>query len=148
MFSSDRGTMRDVFYRAWTKHTRGETLEGVEALVVVIAQQHPEYHPLLQNPDSSRDRDYRPDNGQTNPFLHMAMHIAIEEQITTDQPRGIRHRYQQLLTQWPDAHAVQHRMMECLAETIGQIAHGGQAPDETGYLACLGRLTGKAGKTP
>ncbi len=148
MFSSDRGSMRDVFYRAWTKHTRGEPLEGVEALVVVIARQHPEYHALLQNPDNSRDQDYRSDNGLTNPFLHMAMHIAIEEQITTDQPRGIRHRYQQLLTQWPDPHTVQHRMMECLAETISQIAHGGQAPDETGYLACLGRLTGKAGKPP
>ena len=137
--------MRDVFYRAWAKHARGETLEGVEALVVVIAQQHPEYHPLLQNPDNSRDQDYRPDNGQTNPFLHMAMHIAIEEQITTDQPRGIRNRYQQLLARWPDPHTVQHRIMDCLSETVWQATRGGQAPEETGYLACLDRLAGLQG---
>jgi hypothetical protein len=140
MFSSDRGTMRDVFYRAWAKHARGETLEGIEALVITIAEQHPEYHTLLDDPDNSRDRDYRPEDGETNPFLHMAMHIAIEEQITTDQPRGIRNRYQQLLARWPDAHAVQHRMMDCLAETVWQAARGGQTPDESAYLSCLDRI--------
>ncbi len=142
MFSSDRGTMRDVFYRAWAKHACGEALEGIEALVVVIAQQHPEYHALLDDPDSGRDRDYRPESGEMNPFLHMAMHIAIEEQIATDQPRGIRDRYRQLLGQWPDAHSVQHRMMDCLSETVWQATRGGKAPEETGYLACLDRLAG------
>jgi len=75
----------------------------------------------------------------------MAMHIAIEEQITTDQPRGIRSRYQQLLARWPDPHTVQHRIMDCLSETVWQATRGGQAPEETGYLACLDRLAGPQG---
>ncbi len=140
MLSSDRGTLRDVFFRAWAKHARGEPLEGVEGLVVQVAQWHPEYHALLDNPDRGRDQEFHPEGGMGNPFLHLAMHIAIEEQIATDQPRGIRSRYQQLLARWPDAHAIQHRMMDCLAESIGQITRGGQTPDETGYLGCLDRL--------
>ncbi|MEK6550090.1 MAG: DUF1841 family protein [Pseudomonadota bacterium] len=141
MFSSERGTLRDVFYRAWAKHSRGEALEGVETLVVQIARQHPEYHSLLDDPDNSRERDYLPDSGDPNPFLHMAMHIAIEEQITTDQPRGIREHYRRLLARHPDPHTVQHRMMDCLGETVWQTTRGGQAPDEAGYLACLERLS-------
>lgn len=143
MFSSERGTLRDVFYRAWAKHSRGEALEGVETLVAQIALQHPEYHSLLDDPDSSRERDFPSDAGGSNPFLHMAMHIAIEEQIVTNQPRGIREHYRRLLARQPDPHTVQHRIMDCLAETVWQTAReGGRTPDETGYLACLDRLAG------
>jgi len=143
MLSSDRGALRDVFYRAWAKQARGEPLEGIETLVAHIAGQHPEYHALLDDPGMNRDRDFQAGFSDTNPFLHMAMHIAIEEQIDIDQPRGIRARYQQLLTRWPDPHTVQHRMMDCLAETVRQVSQGGDPPDESGYLACLDRLSAR-----
>lgn len=137
---SDRRAMREVFFRAWQRHRRGEPLEGIERLVVEVARQHPEYHALLEDPDRYRDRDYLPALGETNPFLHMGMHLAIAESLTLDRPRGVREHYRQLLARLVDEHAAQHRMMECLAEMLWQAQRAGTAPDERRYLDCLARL--------
>lgn len=141
MFAGDnRESVRAVFFRAWQRHQQGQPLEGIERLVVDVALRHPEYHAVLTNPDGYRDRDYLPEMGETNPFLHMAMHISLEEQLSLDQPSGVRAHYQRLLRRLPDEHAVQHHMMECLAEMLWQAARHGGAPSEATYLDCLARL--------
>ena len=114
-------------------------LAGIEKIAVEVALRHPEYHSVLENPQSFQDRDYLPDFGETNPFLHMGLHIAIEEQITTDRPPGLIDIYQALRERFDDSHMVEHQMMDCLAEALWQAQrHGGQ-PSEEDYLACLRR---------
>jgi hypothetical protein len=141
MFAADnRESLRAVFFRAWQRHQQGQPLEGVERLVVDVALRHPEYHAVLENPAAYSDRDYLPETGQTNPFLHMAMHISIEEQLALDQPAGVRAHYQRLLQRLPDEHAVQHQMMECLGEMLWQAARNASAPQESIYLDCLARF--------
>lgn len=137
----DRGQTREVFFRAWRAHREGRPLEGVEKLIVQVVLRHPEYHTLLDRPEMARERDYFPETGETNPFLHLGMHIAIEEQLSLDQPRGIRGYYQKILKQFPDEHAAQHRMMECLGKMLWQAGRQAAAPQETVYLDCLHRLT-------
>lgn len=137
----DRGQTREVFFRAWRAHREGRTLEGVEKLIVQVALRHPEYHPVLEQSETARERDYFPEAGETNPFLHLGMHIAIEEQLSIDQPPGIRDHYRKLLSRYPDEHAVQHRMMECLGEMLWQASRQKTAPQETLYFDCLRRLT-------
>jgi Domain of unknown function (DUF1841) len=137
----DRGQTREVFFRAWRAHREGRPLEGVEKLIVQVALRHPEYHPVLEQSEAARERDYFPETGETNPFLHLGMHIAIEEQLSIDQPPGIRGYYQKLLSRYPDEHAVQHRMMECLGEMLWQASRQKTAPQETVYFDCLRRLT-------
>jgi hypothetical protein len=141
---SDRTQTRAVFFRAWRAHREGRALQGLESLIVQVILRHPEYHALLDRPEDARERDYPPQTGQTNPFLHLGLHIAIEEQLALDQPRGIRARYQQLLQQLPDEHAVQHRMMECLEEMLWRAQRDARAPEESVYLSCLRRLAGEA----
>ena len=138
----DRGQTREVFFRAWRAHREGHPLEGVEKLIVQVVLRHPEYHSLLEHPEPARERDYFPESGQTNPFLHLGMHIAIEEQLSIDQPRGIRGYYQKILMRLPDEHAAQHHMMECLGEMLWQANQQATAPQETVYLDCLKRLLG------
>ncbi|WP_372523036.1 DUF1841 family protein [Sulfuricaulis sp.] len=141
MFSGqDRGQTREVFFRAWRAHHEGRPLEGVEKLIVQVVLRHPEYHSLLEHPEPARERDYFPESGETNPFLHLGMHIAIEEQLSIDQPRGIRGYYQKILMRLPDEHAAQHHMMECLGEMLWQASRQATAPQETVYLDCLKRL--------
>ena len=142
----DRGQTRDVFFRAWRAHREGHPLEGVEKLIVQVVLRHPEYHSLLEHPEPARERDYFPESGQTNPFLHLGMHIAIEEQLSIDQPRGIRGYYQKILMRLPDEHAAQHHMMECLGEMLWQASRQATAPQETVYLDCLKRLLGSPSK--
>jgi hypothetical protein len=138
----DRGQTREVFFRAWRAHREGHPLEGVEKLIVQVVLRHPEYHALLEHPEPARERDYFPETGETNPFLHLGMHIAIEEQLSIDQPRGIRGYYQKILMRLPDEHAAQHHMMECLGEMLWQANRQAMAPQETVYLDCLQRLLG------
>lgn len=137
---SDRENLRAVFFGAWQKQRAGRPLEGVEQLVIKIAARHPEYHSLLENPEAAKARDYPPELGATNPFLHMAMHIAIEEGVQLDEPRGVRALYRQLRLAQPDEHALQHRMMDCLAEMLWQASRAARPPDPAAYLDCLRRL--------
>jgi hypothetical protein len=138
----DRGETREVFFRAWRAHREGSQLEGMEQLIVQVALRHPEYHALLETPDTTLDRDYPPDSGAANPFLHLGMHIAVEEQLAVDQPKGIRGYYRRLLEKFPDEHAAQHRIMECLSEMLWQSQRHGAPPDAGTYLKCLARVTG------
>jgi Domain of unknown function (DUF1841) len=136
----DRGRTREVFFHAWRSWRDGRPLEGVEKLIVQIVLRHPEYHALLDQPDNLRERDYFPESGETNPFLHLGMHIAIEEQLAIDQPAGIRDYYRKMLARLSDEHAVQHRMMDCLGEMLWQANRQATSPRETVYLDCLRRL--------
>ena len=144
LFSHDRAQIREVFFQAWRHYRDQRPLDGVEKRIVTIALRHPEYHTILESPDIYHDSDYLPETGKTNPFLHMGMHITIEEQLALDQPKGIQHYYQQLLIHTPDDHAVQHKIMECLSEILWQAQRNHTLPNDVAYLACLdGITTGK-----
>jgi len=140
LFGSNRRDTREVFFQTWGKMKRGEPLEGIETIIARIVQLHPEYHPVLEDRDLYEDRDYLPEYGETNPFLHMGMHVAIEEQLSIDQPRGIRMEYERLMLKLGDPHAVQHAFMECLGEMLWQSQRQQLPPDESIYLECLRRF--------
>jgi hypothetical protein len=137
LFGNNRDQLRRTFFSAWHKHRQGLPLEGIENLIVSIAINHPEYQPILEQPERYRDRDYLPEFGETNPFLHMGMHIAVLEQLSIDQPRGIRAQYELLVKQAGDEHTAQHRVMECLGEAMWNAQRHGGPPSEADYLACL-----------
>lgn len=142
MFNPSRDQVRQFFFDVWAKYRAGQPLAGAEqpALDAVLA--HPEYHPMLDQPERYQDRDYLPEAGETNPFLHLSMHLAITEQLSVDQPPGIRDRYQRLLTQHDDPMAAQHAVMECLAEMIWQVQRHQTAFDSSAYLRCLDQQLG------
>ena len=143
MFATDRAGLRDVFFRAWHGYRESRTLEGVESVIVDVALRHPEYHPVLDAGEDSAPREYHAALGETNPFMHMGLHIAIAEQLSIDQPPGVRGYYQQLSARLPDPHAVEHAMMECLTEMLWQSQQSGRPPDQVAYLRCLERLIHK-----
>jgi hypothetical protein len=142
MYGTDRAGLREVFFRAWRKYRAQEPLEGIERLVVDVALRHPEYHTFLDDPESHAERDFFPELGETNPFLHLAMHLAIEEGLAIDQPRGLRDRYRALLGRQPDEHAAQHSIMECLGEMLWRAQRTGTPPDEAAFLRCVDSVEG------
>lgn len=137
LFSQDRNQLRQVYCDVWRKHRAAQALEPLEAQIRDVILLHPEYHALLEDVDRSVGRDYLPEFGDTNPFLHMGLHLAIYEQLATDRPAGIRALVLEARGRWPDMHALEHRMLECLAETLWQSQRDGAAPDEAAYLRCL-----------
>lgn len=140
MFGNDRMQMRRFFTDAWRKACAGEELIPLERLLAEIIRQHPEYQPLLEAPDSALDKDFLPDFGETNPFLHMGMHISLQEQIGTDRPLGIRQLYQQVAQRVGDNHEAEHQMMECLGKMLWEAQRENRMPDEQAYLRCIRNL--------
>ena len=134
MFNPTREQVRDTFFVTWRKYRAGEPLSGIETLAIDVILAHPEYHALLSDPAKNREREYV-DEG--NPFLHMSLHVALEEQLSIDQPQGIAAAYQHLLSKKGDRHAALHEALECLAETVWRSQREKAPPDAGAYLACL-----------
>ncbi|EGV20096.1 DUF1841 family protein [Thiocapsa marina] len=142
MLANDRESHRRIFITAWEKAQAGRPLEPVEAQIVEVLRRHPEYHPLMTDADKTLGRDYLPEHGESNPFLHMGLHIAILEQLSVDQPAGIRGLYSRLMQITGDPHETEHRIMECLAEALWTLQRN-QAPfDAASYLECVERAAG------
>jgi hypothetical protein len=139
MFGQDRQGLRNYYRSAWQKALAHQALDALEQQIVAVIAEHPEYQRIIENP-ASTEQDWLPELGETNPFLHLGMHLAIREQVTTDRPKGIRACYDQLCVQVQDALGAEHQMMDCLAEAIWQAQRHQQAPDEQAYLRCLQRL--------
>ena len=137
MFNPTRDQARLFFCDAWAKFQRREPLTDMEALVVDHIGRHPEYHAIVAAPERYQDRDWRPELGETNPFLHLSMHLAISEQLSIDQPAGVKARYEKLLAALGDEHDAQHQVMDCLAEMIWTAQRYNQPPDGATYLDCL-----------
>jgi hypothetical protein len=137
MLSNDRDTLRRVYVEAWRKHRAQLPLEGVEPVLVEVVLEHPEYHDLLADEAAALGADFRPEAGQTNPFLHMGMHIAIREQLATDRPTGFRAAYRDLVARLSDPHTAEHHVMECLGQALWEAQRAGRPPDEAAYLDCV-----------
>ncbi len=139
-FGNDRNKMREYFYDAWLKRAQGKSLEPIELLVTAVIEEHPEYHALLSNKEAMLNSEYTTESGQSNPFLHMSMHLAIREQVSTDRPNGILQAYQALIKSH-GAHEAEHRIMECLGAALWEAQQNNTPPDEARYLECILRLT-------
>ena len=99
MFEPTREQVREFFFETWRKVQAGEALTGMEALALDVVLLHPEYHAVLADPARTREQEYFPELGQTNPFLHLSLHLALEEQLSIDQPRGIAARFAALVAE-------------------------------------------------
>ena len=139
MFNPSREDARQLFFDTWRKYQTQEPVTGIESMVLELVLQHPEYHALLSKPAQYLDSDYPPELGTTNPFLHLSLHLAINEQHSINQPAGIQQRYADLLARHDEPHAAQHALMECLAEMIWQAQRQQTPPDAAVYFDCLDR---------
>ena len=137
MFSPSREDVRRFFFETWRKYRLQAPLEGLEKTALEVALLHPEYHALLESEATSIDRDFVPEGGELNPFLHLSLHIALAEQISIDQPHGIRSLHAQLLAHAQSDHDALHLLLESLGETVWQAQRDHAAPDEEAYLECI-----------
>ena len=136
MFNPSREQVRRFFCEAWRKHRERQILEGAEVTAADLIEQHPEYHALLENPEAAVEQEFTPDNGQMNPFLHLSLHLAIADQISIDQPLGIRAIYDTLRLRL-DVHETEHVILECLGETLWRSQRDGKTMDSLYYLESL-----------
>jgi len=144
MFNPTRDQARTFLFELWEKHQAGAPLTALEAMALSVILEHPEYHTVLADRERYLERDWRPEGGETNPFLHLQMHLAIEEQVSIDQPPGIRDALLALARRHDSAHDARHDAIDCLAEVIWNAQRHGAAFDNAAYLDCLRRKASAA----
>ena len=139
MFNPTRDESRQFLYDLWDKQLAGTALTPLESMALSVVLEHPEYHVVLRDRERYLDRDWKPEGGETNPFLHLMMHVAIEEQLSIDHPPGIRAAVDSLAVKHGSMHDARHDVMECLAEVIWQAQRNSAGFDNALYLECLWR---------
>lgn len=142
MFNPSRDQVRQFFFEAWCKYRSHEALTPLEAMALQVMQMHPEYHAVLDAPERYLEQEYFPEMGETNPFLHMSLHLSILEQFSIDQPPGIVAAYEALRKKHGEEHPAQHDLMDCLAETVWRAQRERTAPDVAAYLVCMRKKSG------
>ncbi len=140
IFNPTREEVRRFFCDTWKKKTDNHILTPMETLASDWMTQHPEYHNLLSNPEDALTQDYTPERGETNPFLHLSMHLSISEQISIDQPPGIKEVAEKLAKKLGSEHQAQHAMMECLGQVMWEAQREGQPLNPEKYLEALKML--------
>jgi hypothetical protein len=133
MFSTEREELRHAFFEAWRKYQQKMVLTAHENGLLEVILLHPEYHAMLTQPTEYLDKDFQ----ETNPFLHMSLHLAIRDQLITHRPAGINDVFQDSLVKCGDQHAAEHQLMECLGQVLWDAHQTGKMPDEQTYLEML-----------
>lgn len=131
---------RQMFFNSWNKYLHKKPLSPLEHEVAQVILAHPEYHKIIEQTDKFQEQAYYPELGETNPFLHMGLHLAVREQVTTDRPQGIHAAYKKLLKKYSDPLAVEHLIMDQLAECLWLSQRNNAPPDEKHYLNTLIQL--------
>jgi len=132
--TQSRDQLRAAYVEAWRKRREGLPMQPLEMQIADVIELHPEYQRALEDPDAVLDRDYSPEGGQSNPFLHMGLHLAVRDQLATDRPPGIRQAFRQLEARAGNPHDAEHELIECLAETLWEAQRSGLPPDDRAYL--------------
>ncbi|MBA3588881.1 DUF1841 family protein [Methylibium sp.] len=139
MFSPSQNDVRLFFCTAYRKQLGGEPLTPMEAIAADWIAEHPEYHADLTDADAALSASYTVEEGRSNPFLHLSMHLSITEQLSVDQPVGIKQAFALLAAKRGSAHEAQHELMECLGEMLWASQRSGLPPDGEAYIDCVRR---------
>ena len=139
MFTPSQHDVRLFFCEAHQRQRDGAPLTPMQARAADWIALHPEYHADLADPAAAQAAVYDMEAGRTNPFLHLSMHVSIDEQIGIDQPRGIKQAVELLAARRGSVHEAQHEVMECLGEMIWASQRSGLPPDGEKYLECVRR---------
>ena len=143
LYNPSRDQARQFLFDAWAKFKQNLSLSDLEKIAVEVIQMHPEYHVILDAPERYMHQQYFPEMGETNPFLHLSLHLSVIEQISINQPTGITLIYDKLRQQQGDAHLAYHELIDCLAETIWHAQRNNQPLDSEHYLNLLQQKSGK-----
>lgn len=147
-YGSDRSSLRKKFFDAYNKFEAKQPLDAIEQIIIRVIQNHPEYAEVFTKQGFYLNKDYHVEMGETNPFLHMSSHIGLNEQLSTNRPKGIGKIYQDLLANSGlSAHQIEHKMIDIMMEVLWQAQRDNTMPDDKVYIKKLKKLLNNLRKT-
>ena len=139
MFNPNQVDVRNFFFGIIDKNLSNIPLSDLEKIAYSVILEHPEYHPILHNKQKYKDYQWTVNMGQTNPFLHLSMHMSIIEQLSINQPFGINALYNEACVKFGDSHLAIHELMDCLAEMLWFSQRNSIDPDMHIYFSCINK---------
>lgn len=139
MFGQDRDSLRRAYAEAWQRHCEGLPLDQQQQRIADVLALHPEYQAFVLSPDALV-QEFDGGDGRTNPYLHMGLHLALREQLATRLPPETVQARARLIRRLGDAHAAEHRLIDCLAQALWQAQRAGREPDMDAYREALRQL--------
>ncbi len=128
---------RQIFWDAWQKAQADLPLNALEVRIARVIAMHPEYHHFFDDMEDFLERDFQLDDGM-NPYLHLSLHLAIEEQLATKHPpEAAKLMELQMMTLKKDRHEVIHMILEVLAESVYESQRTGKELDPIAYAGQL-----------
>ena len=146
LYQPTQADVRRFFCTVYSKAAANAPLEAIETIANLWIDEHPEYLSALKDVDQALlnlSRIAHSDDGKTNPFLHLSMHLTISEQCSIDQPRGIRQAVELLTARLDSLHDAHHVVMECLGQMIWDAQQNKRAPDGQAYVEAVQRKATK-----
>jgi hypothetical protein len=146
LYQPTQADVRRFFCSVYAKSIENTVLEAIETIASLWIDEHPEYHTDLADVDAalqSLNHVITSDDGNTNAFLHLSMHLTITEQCSIDQPRGIRQAVELLTARLDSLHDAHHVVMECLGEMIWDAQQNKRSPDGQAYVEAVQRRATK-----
>jgi hypothetical protein len=146
LYQPTQADVRRFFCSVYAKAIDNVALEAIETIASLWIDEHPEYHADLENEDAALlnlSQIVNTDDGKTNPFLHLSMHLTLSEQCSIDQPRGIRQAIELLTARLDSLHDAHHIAMECLGQMIWDAQQNKQALDGQAYVEAVQRRATK-----
>jgi len=134
---------RQIFWDAWQRAKDNLPLDAMQVRIARVIEMHPEYHHFFNDMEDFLERDFQVDDGM-NPYLHLSLHLALEEQIATRQPPEVGNAIEYMMTtKGIDRHAALHSVLEILAESVYFSQREGKDPDVLQYLTRVRELMQK-----
>ncbi len=128
---------RQIFWDAWQKAQADLPLNALEVRIARVIEMHPEYHHFFNDMETFLERDFQVDDGM-NPYLHLSLHLAIEEQLATKHPpEAARLMEHYIINLKKERHDALHVILEVLAETVYNAQRAGREPDPVAYAGQL-----------
>lgn len=134
MYQANRDEMRQFYFETFRKWKAAQPLTALESQITAVISMHPEYHKNLADHELTQGKEYLPEDGLSNPFLHMGLHLAIRDQISTNKPEGIQKHFRRLVTKLGSEHNAEHCLLEILGEFIWESQRSGTPPSDISYL--------------
>jgi Domain of unknown function (DUF1841) len=141
--NQSREQLRQMYLASWRKFRAQVPLQPLERQVAAVIAEHPEYIAWLETGEDVLGAEFTPEGGRQNPFLHMGMHLALREQLSTNRPAGFAELHRKLCEHFGDAHQAEHALLTPLAETLSEAQRAGHAPDDLKYLRKIEALVSR-----
>lgn len=130
---------RRRFYRIWRRVKAGKKLQGEEALLGKLMQEHQEYHNTWEFADVTAESPYDVET-EENPFLHIILHAVVENQIKQNDPPEVGVVLGKLMAKGDSRHEAVHEIARVLVEEIWEMLRYYRPFDSVRYVRKLQRL--------